>query len=471
MAATQFTSFVIFAEMRTGSNFLEANINAIKGVHCHGEAFNPYFIGGEGKQEMLGVDIVTRDADPNALLRAMRDKTPGLPGFRYFHDHDPRVLDLVMKDPACAKVILTRNQLESYISWKIAKESDQWWLANTKHLKTVRPRFDADEFSARLDELQQFQKHLLHGLQTTGQTAYYIDYEDILDLDVLNGLAAFLGVSARLEALDFRFKKQNPEALIDKVSNPREMATGLSQLDWFNLTHTPNFEPRRAAAVPTYMASSGAPLLFLPVRSAPDVRIKKWLSGFGPMLPNFDRNALRAWKARNPRHRSFTVLRHPLARAHAAYGDFLKREWMPELRPYLKRVHKFILPPKGEGFADPDEFRAGFLVFLDLMKHILNGRTELKTPAQFASQFATLQGFGALQSPDHLLREDNLDMGLAYLLTEIGLDDAPGDLPAEPELAQHALAAIYGADLEVAARAAYWRDYEAFGFANWKPLP
>ena len=36
-----FTSFVMFAGMRTGSNFLEANLNALPGVSCLGEVFNP----------------------------------------------------------------------------------------------------------------------------------------------------------------------------------------------------------------------------------------------------------------------------------------------------------------------------------------------------------------------------------------------------------------------------------------------
>lgn len=466
--APRFTSFVIFAEMRTGSNFLEANLNAIPGIRCHGEAFNPWFIGGEGRQDYLGVDIAARGTDPARLLRAMREQTRGLSGFRYFHDHDPRVFDLVMKDAACAKIILTRNHLESYISWKIARESDQWWLANTKHLKTVRPRFDAAEFRERLDGLLDFQSRLRHGLQASGQTAFVLDYEDILDLEVLNGLAAFLGVEGRLTELDYRFKKQNPEPVSEKVSNPAEMARALSAIDWFGRNHSPNFEPRRTPAVPQYLASSGAPLLFLPIRSAPEQRLKKWLQGFGPLVPGFDRGSLRAWKAANPAHRSFTMLRHPLARAHAAYADFLKREWMPELRPYLKRVHRFELPPKGEGFASADEFRAGLAVFLDLIRHMLNGRTELRLPAQFATQFATLQGFGQLQSPDHVLREGDIARGLAALLAEVGIEDAPA-LPDEPAAAPHPLAAIYGADLEEAARAAYGRDYEAFGFGDWSP--
>ncbi len=467
MAKSPFSSFVIFAEMRTGSNFLESNLNAIPGIRCHGEAFNPYFIGGEGKQDYLGVDIGTRNADPARLLAAMKAQTKGIMGFRYFHDHDPRVFDLVMDDPQCAKIVLTRNQLESYISWKIAKESDQWWMANTKHLKTVRPKFDAMEFLMRVERLQTFQKTLQRRLQLSGQSAHYLDYDDLLDLDVLNGLAAFLGVPGRLKALDHRFKKQNPEALEVKVSNPAQMAKELAAIDWFNLPQTPNFEPRRPPSVPHYLASCGAPLLFLPVRSAPDQRIRKWLAGFGPMVPNFDRHSLRGWRAANPGHRSFTVLRHPLARAHSAYAEFLAQEWMPELRPYLRRVHKFNLPPKGQGFADPFEFRAGLLVFLDLIKHIAAGRTELHMPAQFATQFATLQGFGQLQSPDHVLREDALESGLDFVLREVGI--AGHDLPPEVETAQHPLADLYGPDLELAARAAYLRDYEAFGFADWAP--
>src|SRR5690606_40802156 len=78
--------------MRTGSNFLEANLNALPGVSCLGEVFNPHFIGKKDQTEMFGMDLAAREQDPRALLRLLRDRTPGLAGFRYFHDHDPRVL-------------------------------------------------------------------------------------------------------------------------------------------------------------------------------------------------------------------------------------------------------------------------------------------------------------------------------------------------------------------------------------------
>ena len=467
MAKPRFQSFVIFAEMRTGSNFLESNLNAIAGVTCHGEAFNPYFLGGDGKSELLGVTLDQRNANPALLLRVMRDKTAGIGGFRYFHDHDPRVFDLVVDDPGVAKIILTRNQLESYISWKIAQESDQWWLANTKHLKTVRPTFDLDEFKARIDELQAFQLRLVNRLQLTGQAAYYIDYDDILDLKVINGLAAFLGSEARLDDLVFKFKKQNPEPIAEKVANPQVMAQGLAQLDWFNMNHSPNFEPRRPGSVGSYVASDTVGLLFQPVKSGPEQQIRKWMQSYGGLITSFDRQSLRKWREAHVGQRSFTVLRHPLARAYDAWCDFLQKEWMPELRPYLKRVHRFELPPKVQkGFLTAEDHRAGFVVFLELIKHIHAGRTELRTPPQLATQSAIIGGFAAVQAPDFVLRADRLTEGLAFLCGQAGV--VMNLLPDATEAYPFDLAAIYGPDIEAAARDAYGRDYTAFGFGNWQ---
>jgi hypothetical protein len=462
---TAFTSFVVFAEMRTGSNFLEANLNRVEGLLCHGEAFNPAFIGKENNEEMFGFDLAARNADPAGFLKAMRAQTPGMAGFRYFTGHSPRIFDLVMQDRACAKIVLTRNQLESFISWKIAKEGDQWWLANTKHLKTIRPTFKLDEFTARNEIVNQSQAKLTHALQTTGQTAYYIDYDDIRDLDVLNGLIAFLGIPARLEKLDFRFKKQNPEAIAEKVSNPLEMQQQLATVDWFNLHHIPNYEPRRLAAVPQYMVSEGTNLLYMPIKCGPDLQIKKWLQSYGPLLDSFDRKTLRNWKSEHPGQRSFAVLRHPLERAFVAWNELLTKEFMPELRGYLKRVHRFILPAKGAGFETAKEFREGFLVFLELIKHIHAGRTELRMPSQMASLDATINGLARVQIPDMLIREDKLEAGLAFLCADLGIEAKP--LPELVDKSPFPLASIYTAELEAAAREAYWRDYESFGFKNW----
>lgn len=41
----KFAGFVIYGAMRTGSNYLVSLLNQFDGMVCHGEAFNPSFVG------------------------------------------------------------------------------------------------------------------------------------------------------------------------------------------------------------------------------------------------------------------------------------------------------------------------------------------------------------------------------------------------------------------------------------------
>ena len=451
----------MFAEMRTGSNFLEANLNALDGVTCHGELFNPHFIGKKDNLSLFGIDLAARDADPLGFLARMRAETDGLAGFRLFHDHDARVIAAVLADPACAKIILTRNPLESYVSLKIAQDTGQWRLTNASKLKTARVAFEADEFERHLRDLQEFQVVLMNRLQTSGQTAFYIDYEDLNDLAVLNGLAAFLGVAARLEALDPKLKKQNPEDIAEKVLNPDVMEQALSRLDRFNLSRSPNFEPRRTAAIPSFVASD-AGALFMPVKGGAEDVVTGWLATLpGPLSGRFVQKTLRQWKRAHPGHRSFTVLRHPLPRAWAGYLRVLQDQDEVGLRRLLVKSYQLPLP---EAEAGPEAQRAGFLAFLRWLKTYLSGQTGQKIDAHLASQTATLQGFAQFQGPDLVLREDRLAEGLAFLAAELGL---PAPTVAEP-LPDPLLAALCTDEIEEACRDAYQRDYMGFGFGRWR---
>ena len=459
----RFHSFVVFAEMRTGSNLLEANLNALPGVVSHGEVFNRYILGKKDRTELFGITIEERDRDPRPLLRKLREETDGLPGFRFFHDHDLRILDDVLPDPACAKIILTRNPLESYVSWKIAQATDQWKLTNARRLKTAKVRFDVAEFLQHLQDIQAFQLTLLHALQTTGQTAFYLDYEDLGSLDVINGLAAFLGVEARLKALDDTLKKQNPGPMEDKLENPDALAEAIAAVDVFNLGRTPSFEPRRAAGVPTALASD-AGLLFLPIRSGPEAAVRDWFAALGPVSEGFEQKSLRQWKRRHPGHRSFTVLRHPLLRAHAAFRQKIVMGEAPDLRRILINGFLAELQPPGEPFATAEAERAAFLIFLTYCRLAVGGQTGARVDPGLASQTALVQGFSSFQPLDYLLREDRLVEGLANLAAEAGV--APPSITPDP--AEAALLTIWEETLETAAADTYQRDYMGFGFTRWR---
>ncbi len=449
--------------MRTGSNFLEANLNALAGVVCHGEVFNPAFIGKKDQVELLGIGLAAREADPFALLRKLRERTDGLSGFRFFHDHDPRILAAVLADQTCAKIILTRNPLESYVSLRIARETGQWKLGDGRALKTAKARFEARGFEAHLEQTSGFLAAITAELQQSGQAAFRIDYEDLQDLDVLNGLARYLGVASELTTPDGALKKQNPAALRDKVSNPAEMEAALARLDVFALGYVATFEPRRSAAIPKYLAADDAGLLYMPMQGGADGVIAKWLAGLGAVSGDFNQKSLRQWRRARPGHRSFTVLRHPLLRAYSAFSDRVLTGDMPELRGLLSRNYSVDLPKVGADFANPAAQRTAFLQFLRFVTQNLAGQTGFRVDAHWATQMAVLQGFSQVQSPDHVLREDHLADGLALIAAEVGTACPPLPAPAES-----GLAAIYDADLEAAAHEAYGRDYIGFGFADWR---
>ena len=186
MANRRFDAFVLFAEMRTGSNYLEDSLNALPDITCYGEVYNPTFLGHHNRFDLFGYDMDQREANPVGLLQAMIAQTKGLPGFRLFHDHDDRVVDRILPDPRIAKIILTRNPLDSYVSRKIATATGQWRLTDARTRKTAKIVFDADEFVELMDRLAMFQDRLRRGLQVTGQTAFVVRYDDINDPEVLN---------------------------------------------------------------------------------------------------------------------------------------------------------------------------------------------------------------------------------------------------------------------------------------------
>ena len=105
---------------------------------------------------------------------------------------------------------------------------------------------------------------------------------------------------ARIDSLDKKLKKQNPEALADKVANFDEMEAALARLDRFDLTRTPNFEPRRGADGADSMSPRAtAPLLYLPIQGGPEAAVCDWLAaldGGGPLIERVQPESLRQWR-------------------------------------------------------------------------------------------------------------------------------------------------------------------------------
>lgn len=459
-----FRSFVIFAEMRTGSNLLEATLNAIKKVTCFGEAFNPYMMGWPGMDELQGVTREEREADPIKLLNKLFDKPDHLPGFRYFHDHDPRVFDAIMDNRECAKVILTRNPLDSYVSTRLAWETNQWKLNQTETPIPASITYDGQDFLKSISEIHEFQHKIMHRLQVSGQSGFWLGYSDLRDTDVLTGLLHWLG---RTDVEKVTLAKdqvpQNPRDMAEKVKNFDEMRADLQAMDPFALYETPNFEPRRGPAVPSFIASeAGKGLLYMPIKGGADAPYLGWLKALGEIKQEFTQNTLRQWKRQHSGHRSFTILQHPLRRAWHAFMHLLTFG-NPEQRQLMRDVYRLQLPEDAElEELKGDKAAKLFREFLDFLGRNLNGQTSLQTHPQWATQSAVIAGFSNFTQPDMLIREDRLADELGYLCKTVKIKEPELDALEAESLPEF----LSDPDIQQAARSAYARDYVAFGFSK-----
>ncbi|MCC5986784.1 MAG: nodulation protein NodH [Pararhodobacter sp.] len=462
----RFDYFVILGEMRTGSNLLQEHLNTFEGISCHGELFNPVFINAPRNTTYLGFTFERRMVEPFALLDALRAQ-PGLNGFRLFYDHDARIRAHVLADPACAKIVLNRNPLQSYVSRKIAAATDQWKLMNVARRRQARVTFDAGEFERYLHRLQATQREIQRALQTGGQSGFYIHYDDLNDVSVLNGLAAWLGVQAQIETPSQRLKKQNPEPLEEKLLNPQDLAPGLARIDRFDLGRTPDFAPRMRPQPGAAIAGARTPLLFMPMRGAPEGAVAHWLAaldgvGRDALQTGFNHERLARWKGANPGWRSFTVLRHPLRRAHAAFLSRVLDGGARPVRRHLEAHFDVSLPEPGAR-PEPAEHRALFLAFLRFAGASLAGQTAMQPWPIWTSQAALIEAMAETGGPDHILREETLAQELTALAALYGHQQPP---PLAPAPEDEMLLAICDVEIEQAAQAAWRRDYARFGFGT-----
>ena len=256
------------------------------------------------------------------------------------------------------------------------------------------------------------------------------------------------------------------------------MEKALAKFDTFSLTRTPNFEPRRGAAVPSYVACVDTPLMFLPMRGGPEDGVTDWMAALDKIEPQallrkMNQKQLRQWKRKHPGHRTFTVLRHPMARAHSVFchrilntdeGSFL------QIREVLRK--KFKLPIPGRESQKPwtkDDHRLAFAGFLKFVQMNLAGQTVVRVDSAWGTQAQNLLSFGDFVLPDHVLRENEMAEMLPLIAGMAGHEapNAPGDTRDDSPFT---LGDIYDDELEALAEKVYQRDYMLFGFGPWEPI-
>ena len=477
MSGAGFEYFVVLAGMRTGSNLLEEYLKAMPGLESHGELFNPHFFGRPGQSACFGLSMSAREADPVRTIAAMRENARAMPGFRLFYDHDPRAISFVLDDPKAAKVILTRRPIDSYVSLKIARKTNQWWLGDLKTARAARVTFDIDEYIDFLNTLTAFQAQIAHRLQVGGQSAFHISYDDLSDEDVLKGLGRFLGAKGPPDPEKVRAKVQNPIPLADRLTNHASAEEALSALSIPDLGQVPVHEPERGPGLRLFRVCKTAPLLYMPIRGAGFDPVPDWLRALDPdstVSSGLTQRDLRRWKRQHTGHRGFSVLRHPLARVYDSFCRYILPhdiENYADLRASLVGRYDVPIPmPDDQSEWTIERHRAAFLAFLAFLKGNIGGQTSLRVDNTWATQDTLLSAIAQFGMPDRVIREDRLAEGVAAVAEEAGITEAPAFTGSFSVPAPFTLADTVTDDIQSAAEAAYRRDYMMFGFDAWRPV-
>ncbi|MGI9393028.1 MAG: nodulation protein NodH, partial [Boseongicola sp.] len=393
MIDKEFDYFVVLAGMRTGSNLLEEYLAAFPGIESYGELFNPHFFGKPKVETMFGLSMTAREADPVRTIGAMRSESKGLPGFRLFYDHNPNAIAHVLADTKAAKIVLTRRPIDSYVSLKIARKTGQWWLGDLTRARKARVVFDPEEYVDFLNTLAEFQALIERSLQTTGQSAFHIGYENLSDKDVIRGLGRFLGIEAAPDLSRVRAKVQNPSPLADRLTNPTIAEDALRSIAMPDIGQVPMHEPGRGPGLKFFRVCKSAPLLYMPIRGAGFDPIPNWMKTVDPegeLRGGMGQRDLRRWKRQHPGHRSFTVVRHPLPRVYDAFCRFILptgEDAYADLRDAMIRHYDLPLPAEwpDAGWRLEDH-RNAFLAFLKFLKGNLGGQTSLRVDNTWATQ-------------------------------------------------------------------------------------
>ena len=323
MKKQPFNSFAMFGSMRSGSNLLETYLNQYDGLICHGELFHKSFIGKQGCQEYLKIDREKRDNNPQALLDAIRKATPNkIAGFRIFQTHSPQVIETALQDPYCAKIILKRDPVASFVSLQIALKTNQWLISDPAHRREEQITFDLDDFAIYMKEREAFYGDIEKALALSEQPYFEIDYTMLNDVDTINRLAAFIGDRNAKPALEQKIKRQNPGPVSDKILNYEEIKHAPGMADLFD-KKPPNLKPLRETGTDLsriYFCKT-LDLALAPVPAVPDAGLRRWMQEHDGAAPEngFTAHHLAEWQKAHPNPVVFGVLRHPVSRAYNAF--------------------------------------------------------------------------------------------------------------------------------------------------------
>jgi hypothetical protein len=166
---------------------LETNISAFDGLTYLGRRIiRICWLSSTGQ----GLDVTLEDRNAGHTFCWKSQAADGLNGFAISTTRSTNFDAVILRSPRCARLFLTHRLKASRL--EIRKDHRPVETDVKRCLRRHHVNVQKREFRQHIDKLQAFQVRLLNTLQKAGQTAFYIDYEDLQDVDVMVDLLAFL---------------------------------------------------------------------------------------------------------------------------------------------------------------------------------------------------------------------------------------------------------------------------------------
>lgn len=233
---TEVRRFAILAAPRTGSNLLCTLLNSHPQVLCHHEVFNPQGVftalGYQG--DRLQVDsLEQRDDQPIEFLgRIWRTaESESAVGFKWTRGQDQLVLNQVLSDVQVKKIVLRRrNRIKTYVSERIAQQTQQWEVYSRDDLIVPRPRIQIDvhDLLAHIELNETFYDRIMQRLTERQSPHLELEYETLFERDVQIRTFRFLEVPFPDRTPTAHSVKQNPNDLRDTIENFDQLADQLA---------------------------------------------------------------------------------------------------------------------------------------------------------------------------------------------------------------------------------------------------
>lgn len=202
--------FAVIGHQRCGSTYFCDLLNSHPSIVCVGEAFNPGFtlldlsvIQGQTRYVWSRErrDIDSRDQHLQSYMNLLRERSHGrILGAKVFHEHNPTVVSAIA-ETRIPLIILKRNYLYSYSSWRLATQTHVWHrTSDDRALTHCLVDFDIEEFVSWCQVNDRFYQRFSRA------DVLELWYEDIFRDETLCRVADYLGVGKgfRRESVEYR---------------------------------------------------------------------------------------------------------------------------------------------------------------------------------------------------------------------------------------------------------------------------